>query len=158
MKLKSFLIILLVLIISCKTQNKESELPKIEQNEIEREGEQETIMDTIIIDKIIIIEQLQGKWKEIEYPYRTAEFISSTVKFVEEGTENKPEFEKFEISKDCPFDNNNIRGIKSVDVILNLPETSRCEKLKISTDTLTLSGFSSNSNKDYTIIYLKLKQ
>lgn len=155
--IKISLIILVVLIISCKNQNKGNELPNSEQNEIVTEEKQETKMEKIEIDTIKIIEQLQGKWKEIEYPYRTAEFVSSTVKFVEEGTVNKPEFEKFELSEDCPFDNNNIRDIKSGDIILTLPETNRCEKLKVSSDTLILSGFSTNTNEDYNIIYLNLK-
>ncbi|MFZ6665374.1 hypothetical protein [Peijinzhouia sedimentorum] len=152
MKIKSLLIILIVLIASCKSQNKENNSSNSTQDEILVEEIQETK-----IDKIKITEQLQGKWKEIEYPYRTAEFVRSTVKFVEEGTVNPPKFEKFEISEDCQFDNNNIRDLKSGDVILTLPETTRCEKLMVSNDTLTLSGFSTNSNDDYHIVYLKLE-
>lgn len=157
LKIKSFLIILTVLFISCKNQNKENELPNAEQLEIISEEKQEIKIEKTKIDTIKIIEQLQGKWKENEYPYRTAEFVSSTVKFVEEGTVNKPKFQKFEISEDCQFNNNNIRDLKSSDVILALKETKRCEKLKVSNDTLTLSGFSTNNNEDYNIIYLKLK-
>tara|TARA_R110002049_G_scaffold267392_1_gene443696 strand:- start:141 stop:605 length:465 start_codon:yes stop_codon:yes gene_type:complete len=152
MKIKSLLIILIVLIASCKSQNKENNSSNSTQDEILVEEIQETK-----IDKIKITEQLQGKWKEIEYPYRTAEFVRSTVKFVEEGTVNPPKFEKFEISEDCQFDNNNIRDLKSGDVILTLPETTKCEKLMVSNDTLTLSGFSTNSNDDYHIVYLKLE-
>ncbi len=151
-KIKSLLIILIVLIASCKSQSKENNSSNSAQDEILVEEIQETK-----IDKIKITEQLQGKWKEIEYPYRTAEFVRSTVKFVEEGTVNPPKFEKFEISEDCQFDNNNIRDLKSGDVILTLPETTRCEKLMVSNDTLTLSGFSTNSNDDYHIVYLKLE-
>lgn len=156
-KIKFFLAILTVFVISCKNQNKENELNNSKQNEIVTEEKQETKIEISKIDKIKIIEQLQGKWKESEYPYRTAEFGSSTVKFVEEGTENKPIFEKFEISENCQFDNNNIKNLKTSDIILSLPETKRCEKLKVSNDTLTLSGFSTNTNEDYNIIYLKLK-
>ncbi|MFC2186826.1 hypothetical protein ACFCT7_05840 [Fulvivirgaceae bacterium LMO-SS25] len=152
MKIKSLLIILIVLIASCKSQNKENNSSNSTQDEILVEEIQETK-----IDKIKITEQLQGKWKEIEYPYRTAEFVRSTVKFVEEGTVNPPKFEKFEISEYCQFDNNNIRDLKSGDVILTLAETTRCEKLMVSIDTLTLSGFSTNSNEDYHIVYLKLE-
>lgn len=76
---------------------------------------------------------------------------------MEEGTDGKPKFEKFEVSEDCPFDNNNIRDLQSGDVILALPETNRCEILMVSNDTLILSGFSSNTNEDYNIIYLKLR-
>ncbi|WP_373550053.1 hypothetical protein [Haliscomenobacter sp.] len=157
MKIKSFLIILMVFIVSCKNKNRENELPNSEQNELLRKENQENEIEKIKMAKSKTMEQLQGKWKEIEYPYRTAEFVSSTVKFVEEGTENKPKFENFEVSENCHFDNNNIRDLKSGDIILTLPETKRCEKLKVSNDTLTLSGFSTNNNGDYNIIYKKLK-
>ncbi|WP_192349925.1 hypothetical protein [Algoriphagus sp. Y33] len=150
MRLKSnpILIILIVLILSCKNQNKENGSSSHQQYEIAEKDNQG-------IEKDKIIEQLQGKWKEIEYPYRTAEFEESTVKFVEEGTQYNPKFEKFEVAENCQFDNNNIRDLKPNDVILTLPETARCEKLMVSNDTLTLSGFSTNTNEDYTIIYLK---
>lgn len=114
-------------------------------------------MEISTIDTIKMIEQLQGKWKEAEYPYRTVEFVRSTVKFVEEGVERKPIFEKFEISENCRFDNNNIKDLKTSDIILSLPESKRCEKLKVSNDTLTFSGFKAYTGEDYNIIYLKLK-
>jgi len=157
MKIKYCLIILSVLLISCNNQSKESELHSSEHSGILSKGKQEPIIEEVIIDKPKIIGQLQGRWKEIEYPYRTAEFASSTVKFVEEGTQSKAKFEIFELSDNCQFDNNNIRDLKSGDMILLLPETNRCEKLKISNDTLTFSGFSTNSKEDYKIIYLKIK-
>ncbi len=156
-KIKSCLIILSVLLISCNNQNQESEVSGSEDNEILSKGKQEPIIEEMIIDTAKIIDQLQGKWKEIEYPYRTAEFASSTVKFLEEGTQSKAKFEIFELSDNCQFDNNNIRDLKSGDVILRLPENSRCEKLKVSNDTLTFSGFSTNSKEDYNIIYVKIK-
>ncbi len=156
-KINSFLIILMVLMMSCKNQNNENVLPHSDQNEINENEKQEPKAEEAKIDKINITEQLQGKWKEIEYPYRTVDFVSSTVKFVEEGTESTPKFEKFEVSADCPFNNNNIRNLSSSDIILTLPENRRCEKLKASGDTLTLSGYSTNTNEDYNIMYLKLK-
>lgn len=157
MKVKSCLIILSVFLIACTNQNQEREVSNSEQSVILNEGKQQTNIEEAQIDKTNIIGQLQGKWKENEYPYRTVEFASSRVKFLEEGTQNKPKFEKFELSEDCQFDNNNIRDLKSNDIVLSLPETNRCEKLKVSNDTLTLSGFSTNTNVDYNITYLKLK-
>ena len=156
-KVKFCLIILSVFLISCNNQNQESKVPGSEENEILRKGKQEIKIEEAKIDKSGTLKLLQGKWKENEYPYRTVEFLNSTVKFLEEGTQNKPEFERFELSEDCQFDNNNIRDLKSGDVILGLPESSRCEKLKVYNDTLTLSGFSTNSKEDYNIIYLKIK-
>lgn len=158
MKTKSCLLILSFFLIACTNQNKESEVPNSEKNVILNEQKQETKIEETKIDRSVTIKLLQGKWKENEYPYRTIEFLNSTVKFLEEGTQNKPEFEKFELSEDCQFDNNNIRNLKSNDIILTLPETNRCEKLKVSNDTLTLSGFSTNTNKDYNIRYLKLEE
>ena len=156
-KITSFLIILIVFIVSCKHKNRENELPNAEQHDILGKKNQENKIANIKLVKSKVIAQLQGKWKEIEYPYRTAEFVRSTVKFVEEGTANKPKFENFEVSEDCQFDNNNIKNLKSSDIILTLPETNRCERLMVSNDTLTLSGFSTNNNENYNIIYLKLK-
>lgn len=153
-KIKHLLIILIVLIISCKNQNKENELGNSEPNEIVQK--KETNLDKTKIDTIKIIEKLQGEWKENEYPYRRAQFENSTVKFIQEGMAIKPEFEKFEVSLDCQFDNNNIKDIKSSDIILALPENKRCEKINVSKDTLTFSGFSANTNQEYTIIYLKI--
>lgn len=110
-KFKSFLIILVVLIASCNNQNKENELPNSENNAIFEKENQEPEIEKAKIDKPKIIDQLQGKWKEHEYPYRTAEFVRSTVKFVEEGTDSNPKFEKFEVSVDCPKTRNNRNGI-----------------------------------------------
>lgn len=150
MKIKILFIYLIISFISCKDQNKGSELSNSEQNSAEMKDKRD-----IKIDKAQIIENLQGKWKEIEYPYRTVDFENSTVKFVEEGTLDKPRFQKFAISTNCRFDNNNIRDVRSRELILTLPNKNRCEKLKVSNDTLTLSGFSTNTNSEYKIIYLK---
>lgn len=155
-KIKLFLVILTVFVISCKNPNKENESNNSKQNEVVAEEKQDNKTETSKIDTVKITEQLQGKWKESEYPYRTAEFVGSTVKFVEEGTKNKPVFEKFEIPENCEFDNNNIKDLKPGDIILSLPETKRCEKLKVSNDTLTLSGYKAYTNKDYNIIYVKV--
>lgn len=155
--MKSVLVILTIFIVSCKNQSNENKPNHSKQNEIVTEEKHETKMEISTIDTIKMIEQLQGKWKEAEYPYRTVEFVRSTVKFIEEGMERKPIFEKFEISENCLFDNNNIKDLKASDIILSLPESKRCEKLKVSNDTLTFSGFKAYAGADYNIIYLKLK-
>lgn len=158
MKLSMFslLIFLLSLIISCTNRNKDPEIKTNNQDTIVHNDDPNLEIEKSI-EKNLIINQLQGKWKEIEYPYRSAEFVNSTVKFVEEGTAGNPGFEDFEISENCPFENNNIKDLSSTDIILTLPESSRCEKLQVSNDTLTLSGFSSNTNENYHIVYLRLK-
>jgi len=156
-KMKRVLVILIIFIVSCKHQGNENKPNNSKQKEIITEEKHETKIEISTMDTIKIVEQLQGKWKEAEYPYRTVAFVKSNVKFVEEGTERKPIFEKFEISANCRFDNNNIRDLKTSDIILSLPETKRCEKLKISNDTLTFSGFKPYTGKDYNIVYLKIK-
>lgn len=103
----------------------------------------------------ILSTSLAGKWKENTYPYRTAEFKGSTVKFVEEGTEHDPQFEKYELGNHCKFENNNIKETNSV--LLILPEARRCEQIAVSGDTLTLSGYSANTKDEYKVTYLKIK-
>src|SRR5690606_20107174 len=156
LKIKLSFIILAFLVISCQNQEKQNELPPSDQLENVKENKKESEIEESKIDVSKIIDQLQGKWKEIEYPYRTAEFVQSTVKFVEEGIVNEPKFENFELSKTCSFNNNNMIDIKPNDIILTLLESNRCEKLRVSNDTLTLTGFSTNTNEDYFIIYKKI--
>ena len=151
---KGFLTILSILVLSCTHQNKENNAT---QQQTRTKEKLETSMAIPETERMKIMDHLQGKWKEAAYPYRTAEFLHSTVQFIEEGTENKPVFEKFEISENCPFDNNNIKDIKTGEIMLSLPETKRCEKLKIAGDTLILHGFSANTGEDYNILYLRLK-
>lgn len=149
------LFIVFALLTSCKNQSTENESTLPEIKDTASMMTNETNLKPVIIDTAKIAEQLQGKWKEIEFPYRTADFKNSTVKFIEEGTVNPPKFEKFEVSAECPFDNNNIRNLSPSDIILTLEENQRCEKLEVSGDTLRLSGFSTNTNEDYNIVYLK---
>ncbi len=156
LKIKLSFIILAFLVISCQNQEKQNELPPSDQLENVKENKKESEIEESKLDESKIINQLQGKWKEIEYPYRTAEFVQSTLKFVEEGIVDEPKFENFELSKTCRFDNNNIVDIKPSDIILTLLESNRCEKLQVSNDTLTLTGFSTNTNEDYFIIYKKI--
>lgn len=159
MKLKTtpILIVFIVMMISCKNKTQEQQSEGFENNEVITET-QEPEVGFSETERVKIIENLQGKWKETEYPYRTAEFKNATVKFIEEGIVEEPKFQTFEIVAQCPFSVNNIKNIKPGEAILALPETQRCEKLKISNDSLILSGFSTNSNEDYTIIYKILEQ
>lgn len=155
MKVNSILFIIIILILSCKNQDNKTELTNNNPDGIEQTENPTAEIQKTPIDKNKIIKEVQGKWKEIEYPYRTAEFVRSTVKFVEEGTSNNPVFEPFEIAEECPFENNNTRNLTSGDIILSLPESGRCEKLQITNDTLIMSGFSTHTKGNYNIIYLK---
>ncbi len=105
----------------------------------------------------LIIKKLQGNWKETEYPFRTAQFKNTTVKFTEEGVAAEPAFREFRISQDCPFKVNNIKNARTNDLFLVMAEAGTCEILMVSNDTLTLSGFNESSNSEYKIIYSKLE-
>lgn len=141
-------------IFSCKTKN---ESYNSKNNETNIDNNQEISANPFSIDSNKIIKKLQGEWKEVNYPYRRAEFNKYTVKFTEEGTQENPRFKVFKISNECPFNVNNIKDLKPDSIILSLNEDQRCEKLAIYNDTLTLSGFSTNANDDYHIIYKKVE-
>ena len=157
MKSKGYilLIIFTVLIISCKESNSESNTGNSENTEIKNEGTEPVISE---IASQNIIENLQGEWKEPEYPFRMAEFKNATVKFTEEGVAEKPGFQEFKILSRCPFDTNNIKTTKAGDIFIVIAEDKRCEKLKISNDTLTLMGFNISTNSEYQIYYKKLSE
>jgi len=156
-KINIFLIVLAVLVISCKNKTAELNVESPEKNDVSSETIEETEINISEINTNKIIEQLQGKWKENEYPYRAIEFKESTAKYTEEGISEQLKFKKFEILDKCLFNANNIKNLNSGDIILSLPEAERCEKLEITHDTLILSGFSTNTKKDYHIVYLKEK-
>lgn len=154
LKIKLSLTFFALMILSCNSNSRDSETSTVEKEEIEEKEKQET--EESILEKDNLISQLQGKWKEIDYPFRTVEFENSTVKLIEEGIADDPKFERFELSQKCLYENNNIREINPNDIILTFVESKRCEKLKVSNDTLTLNGFSTNTNIYYYIIFLKL--
>lgn len=140
---------LLVVLISCKN---ETEVSRSEGLKIDDTGtSQELELDRSEIKAVV--EALQGKWKESEYPFRQAEFKASRVKFVEEGVAEAPEFQKYRISEACPFEVNNMKNVGPDDLILALVESETCEKLKISKNTLTLSGFNTSTGSEYRIVY-----
>lgn len=141
---------LLFILFSCKeqTQPKESAL---ESKEVDQENE----IRISNLDHDSIIGILQGKWKEIEYSFRLADFNNSTVKFTDEGMVDEPTYQEFKISQECPFEVNNIKNAGSNDIFLAMVQAGTCEIVKASSEALILSGFSINSNSDYSIIYLK---
>jgi len=52
---------------------------------------------------------------------------------------------------------NNIKEVDKNTIILSLTEEQRCEKLKIENETLILSGYSTNTEADYKIVYKKME-
>ena len=156
MKFKTFVLGWLVpvyFLISCNNGEQDVNSKIAESNNKVTNGEKNNI-PTIDIDSII--EKLEGEWKEIEYPFRRAHFKNSTVKFIEEGVVEEPTFREFKISKDCPFEVNNLKNASSNDIFLVMAQARTCEIIKVSNDSLILSGFSVNTNSDYKIIYRKV--
>jgi hypothetical protein len=154
-KVCSLGLLLTISLISCSNTKKEADakIPQLDN----KEASQEKQSVTAKIDSDSIINKLQGKWKESEYPFRVAHFDNTTVKFIEEGTEKEPAFSEFKISKNCPFDVNNIKNAQSNDMFLVVAEAKSCEILEVSNRTLTLSGFNVSTGHDYKIVYSKVE-
>lgn len=157
MKLVSPLIVILSFsMFSCEKAATKSTVEQSDKNKVVESTDRVTENEVVETDESTLAKSLQGKWREDAYPFRTVEFKDSTVKFVEEGTVNDPKFEKFELGTHCPFENTNIKNSDSI-MLLILPEKIRCEKIYVSNDTLIVSGYSTDTNSDYTILYLKAK-
>lgn len=144
-----------VLLMSCSNTEKETDAKVIELDSNKTSQKRNNVTTTF--DSASIVNKLQGKWKESEYPFRVAHFKNTTVKFNEEGIEKEPAFREFKISKDCPFDVNNIKNAQSEDIFLVMAEAKSCEILKVSNNTLTLSGFNASNGNDYKIVYSKME-
>lgn len=140
--------------ISCNNDNKQAgtlntELPV-------EDSSRHYKIDSLIINSDSIINKLQGEWKEIEYPFRHVHFKDTMVKFTEEGVVEAPTFKAFNISNICPFKVNNIKNTTTNDIFLVMNACETCDILKVSNDTLILSGYSTNTQADYNIIYTRV--
>ena len=157
MKIKSFAVSLLltVMLVSCTNGKQEAAVDDKEPGNAEIPGQINNDINTINSNNII--QNLQGKWKELEYPFRQAHFVNNTVKFIEEGIADEPAFVEYTISKNCPLQVNNLKNAGEDDIFLVMAEAGTCEILKVSNDTLTLSGFNVSSKSDYQIIYKKVE-
>ena len=150
-----FVFLLSMLFISCNNKNKEASTRNSELNNKATAPEKKSQITTFDSDSII--KKVQGEWREKEYPFRKIYFKNTTVKFTEEGMAEEPAFRAFKILKDCPFEVNNLKNAGPNDQFLVMAEPGTCEILNVSNDTLTLSGFSVNTNLDYNIVYYKVK-
>lgn len=144
-----------MMLFSCKNNEGDVTLEDIEVNE--SDTAREINNDNAAINSDSIIKNLQGKWKETEYPFREVHFENTKVKFNEEGVAEETVFRKYSISKDCPFEVNNLKNAGEDDIFLVMEEARTCEIIKVTDSTLTLSGFNVSSNSDYNIVYKKLK-
>lgn len=157
MKFKTFALsfLLTTLLLSCRNPEEESNTDNPKNNTRETETSPEIEKEISMIEREAVIEKLQGNWKEPEYPFNVAQFKDTLVKFIEEGVVEAPRFQEYRVSKKCPYKVNNIKNVGTDDIILVMIGTETCEKLKISNDTLILSGFSEHTGEDYQIIYKK---
>lgn len=144
-----------ILLLSCMNANKETKTENSETDIVRTSQKHEN--DSSTIDREAIISRLQGKWREPEYPFGVALYKDTLVKFIEEGVVEEPRFREYEISKECPFEVNNIKNVRPDDIILVVAEAGTCEKLQISNDTLTLSGFNMHTGREYDRIYKKVE-
>jgi len=144
-----------MMLFSCKNNEGDVTLEDIEVNELDTAREINN--DNAAINSDSIIKNLQGKWKETEYSFREVHFENTKVKFNEEGVAEETVFRKYSISKDCPFEVNNLKNAGEDDIFLVMEEARTCEIIKVTDSTLTLSGFNVSSNSDYNIVYKKLK-
>jgi len=158
MNKKQFLLgLLLVCVFACKDATKKSDEHQSPKNESAIEQTDDEANFSSLLNKDEVVKNIQGKWKESEYPYRMMEISGQEVKFTEEGVVEPPTFKAFEISNKCPFQVNNIKEVDKNTIILSLTEEQRCEKLKIENETLILSGYSTNTEADYKIVYKKME-
>ena|SRR5690606_6652698 len=144
-----------MMLFSCKNNEGDVTIEDIEVNE--SDTAREINNDNAAINSDSIIKNLQGKWKETEYSFREVHFENTKVKFNEEGVAEETVFRKYSISKDCPFEVNNLKNAGEDDIFLVMEEARTCEIIKVTDSTLTLSGFNVSSNSDYNIVYKKLK-
>ena len=148
-------ILLSILFTACDTNREEANTEKnVEKTNADSSSKMNN-NPTIDMDRIVNV--LQGKWKETEYPYRLAHFENTTVKFVDEGVAEEPTFKEYTISNHCPFEVNNIKNPGANELFLIMPGAKTCESLKLSGDTLILNGFNVTTNSDYNIIYKKVE-
>ena len=93
----------LSILTSCNNQNSKKKVREPSQNEQQTDSKQLAPGEESAFNTSEIIEKLQGTWKEVQYPYRRITFVKKQVKFVEEGTQVKPDFEPFEIAQNCTY-------------------------------------------------------
>lgn len=152
--IRPIIIIISLSMLSCEKAATATTVDQSEKNVGSTTADRSTENTDLESEKSTLEKSLQGKWKENVYPFRTVEFLNSTVKFVEEGTENDPIFERYELGTHCPFENTNIKN-NDLKMLLILPEKSLCENVAVSKDTLIVSGYSTNTKSDYKILYLR---
>ncbi|WP_068593520.1 hypothetical protein [Cochleicola gelatinilyticus] len=153
---KSFGVYILLILLMCACNEKASEK---RVNTLETTSEATPLKNsetpTGKVNATQIQKQLQGVWKEAEYPFRKVEFKDWMVKLTEEGVSGSSTFETYALAGSCRFANTNIKDVTPTTLLLTLTESERCEKMNLTDTTLTLSGFNTSSNANYEIVYLK---
>lgn len=144
-------LVLMFLFTSCKKNDTNQQV--LDSEKVSMKKSMDTILG-VYGDKIIA--DLQGEWKEPAYPFDRMVFKNSTVKVFEEGIEEEPRFKKFQLADSCFVGKPSKFIVKNADMHLVI-ENGQCEKLKISQDTLVLSGFNKGSQRAYQRVYKRIK-
>src|SRR5690606_10401939 len=146
-----------VLIFSCTNQSSDSTTDESKTNPAENGALEVTGIEIPDIDTLALIQNLQGVWREPEYPFNRVEFKNTTVRMVEEGVAEHSVFRPFSLSHLCPYDVANMDKSQLTDTILVIEDTDRCEKLSFSRDSLILSGYNPHSQSIYQIDYVRVQ-
>lgn len=146
-----------VLIFSCTNQSSDSTTDESKTNPAENGALEVTGIEIPDIDTLALIQNLQGVWREPEYPFNRVEFKNTTVRMVEEGVAEPSVFRPFSLSHLCPYDVNNMEKSQLTDTILVIEDADRCEKLSFSRDSLILSGYNPHSQSIYRIDYVRVQ-
>ncbi len=151
MNLRFFLLsmILLTVMNSCK----ENKTDRVDKDSTEISADPKILTDTTGINNT-----LQGIWRESEYPYRQIHFEKNQMKFIEEGVVEEPKFKEFRITRECPYNVNNIISTSPEDIFLVIVDDKSCEKLNIDNNTLKLSGYNISSQSDYTMAFKRVEK
>jgi len=107
-------------------------------------------MDSSSIDSNDLQSKLQGKWKRIDYPFSRYEFKGDTAKLISEGQARTPEFEPYELSKNCRFSIEENVELESDELILIHPNNIACELISVNKDTLYIGAL----DRSYSITYI----
>ena len=136
------LCILVLLLFSCKEENKEM----ITNEETVLEDINEKTTDTSRFQT-----QLQGTWKRVDYPFSTYEFQGSTAKLISEGQYEQPQFDPYQLATNCPFADEFNGKLKSGEMIITHPKFEACEIISLRNDTL----ITRDMKRSYKIVYTR---
>ncbi|OAQ40451.1 hypothetical protein A5893_05745 [Pedobacter psychrophilus] len=136
------LLTITIFLFSCnsdsKTGNKHDSI--VIKDTSQQHIDKEEIVDNSENDKKSVIDELQGKWVRVDYPFSIYEFKNSQVKLTEEGLVGPLKFKDFNIQNSCVSSESGSSRFSKSDMYLYISPEKSCYHLSISNDTLTLGG------------------